>query len=55
MIEKIKLLPQEIIKSRLRLYITIGIITGLIVIPIIVVVIVGEPKYVKPFYNPFLY
>ena len=53
MIEKIKLLPQEIIKSRLRLYITIGIITGLIVIPIIVVVIVGEPKYVKPLYNPY--
>ena len=55
MIVKIKLLPQEIIKSRLiLLYITIGIIAGLIVIIVIpIIVIVGEPKYVRPLYNPY--
>ena len=50
---KLKILPQEILKNSLKRYIAISIVSALIVVPIIVVVCVWEPDYVRATYNPY--
>ena len=53
MIENLKSLPQEILKNTFKRYIAISIVSTLVVVPIIVVVCVGEPDYVRATYNPY--